>query len=264
MTAAQAKRAINTWCKKHLLTLIDEDLAQRSENLKVLDFVALPGRVSAKIENEQNKLTRIEIQFEEISEEKWNEVFDELSSQALFIAMLLAGYIPEEIETAFSKADIKICPDSIEQVSAFIDGSQTSAKDERIIAVLLQFCNKVLDDPFTLFLIHGKGRDEVLHELRKRRQHKVKNSKDRKQSLAYHQAHYSEAPPISTLLDNFWGAKEELKKLNFNIKADELPAAILKWLDPIPLGGLEEDAEFLFEEAYEHVTRRAQAFGLGL
>ena len=55
-----------------------------------------------------------------------------------------------------------------------------------------------------------------------------------------------------------------LQQLSYDIRADELPAALLKRMEPAPLDGVDIDADRALEEAYVQVARRAQAFGLGM
>jgi len=71
-------------------------------------------------------------------------------------------------------------------------------------------------------------------------------------------------PPLKSQARAFWKLGEPAKELHYSIRADELPASLLRRLDPLPLGGFEADLGAEFEEMYAKVARRAQAFGLGL
>ena len=62
----------------------------------------------------------------------------------------------------------------------------------------------------------------------------------------------------------FYEFPKEGLGLQYQLKADELPAALLRRVEPPPLLGLEVHFEPELQEVYNRVTSRAQAYALQL
>ena len=101
----------------------------------------------------------------------------------------------------------------------------------------------------------------MLSELRLRRRSKSSGADS---LFGTQQIRYQPTPLLSDSLDSFWKMKPEAAQIHYHIKADELPASILKWLEPLPLRGIEEAIDRKLEECYAKVARLAQSYGLGL
>ena len=120
---------------------------------------------------------------------------------------------------------------------------------------------KITEDPFTILSVRGKSREEILAHLRRRREG------DRQRALTQLREEVvpeNEIPAAPVTNEEFYSHRAELDDISYDIRADELPAAILKWVEPLPLGELAHELEAPLEEAYARVARRAQTYGLGL
>ena len=62
----------------------------------------------------------------------------------------------------------------------------------------------------------------------------------------------------------FYDFPEHGLGIQYQLKADELPAALLRRIEPPPLLGLESSFEPELQEVYNRVTSRAQAYALQL
>lgn len=271
ITSEQHKKVSKSWCSSRLIELFSEtsyssflaDCAEYSRRHKILDFLITPGKASAKIQDNGSKLNKVEIIINEFDESIWEGVFNALVTKAYFIAKLLSGELPQEIETVFSEVGVDLFPTDLDKLQIIYNGKQTYEINKHIAAVIYRLSQRLEEDPFCVFLLRGCGREELITNIRKlRRSLRVPQDLETseiktpeiKQPVALFQCEVSK----------FWSYSEPIKDLSFTIKADELPAAILKWLDPLPLSGIEDKVDFLLEEAYAQVARRAHAFGLGL
>lgn len=243
-----------------------EIFAQGAELIRrrrVLDFSVGAGMCSARVQLEQSPAVKVEVKASMISDELWGRAFEGLAQSALLLAELLSGEISNEVEDVFKSLGCALIPESAGEFKFEIEGAAASLEDVRVAAVLQKFAEAIAEDPFLLLLFRGRGRDEALLQIRKHRR-ELQSARGVKQvDLARKSSEREQKALIQDLL-LYFSAKAHLFELAYSIRADELPAAILKWLDPLPLDGLEDEVEFLFEEAYAQVARRAQAFGLGL
>lgn len=260
------KRTSKSWISERVALLFqshgfDEALEEGIELIRkrrVLDFVVVGGSFGARVFGEEGPPTRIDIKIPQLSSEEWSRVFGVLAEKSFYLAKLLAGELPEETVRAFAKAECELLPQ--EGIEFFADDQRVSTLESESAAIIYRFCDKLVSDPFLLFTLRGRGREETILELRKRRANIKVEPKIEELSTE----EPVEIEPVKTSLSDYWQYPSELNDVQYNIKADELPAAILKWLDPPPLNELEIEVEGRLEEAYEMIARRAQAYGLGL
>ena len=264
------KRTSKSWVSETLLSTFNEigfdELLEEGLELvrsrRVLDFGVSKGACSARVFGETGAPVLVQVNLETITDEGWDKIYETLSDKSLFLASFLAGELPTELEAGFSDAGEALFPVSGKEFKVQIDGKNKRKLCPMSAAVIYKFLDALTENPFLYIVFRGRGREETIVEIRRKRS--LKNQQEASASGVHiqqvHADHANEVP----LDDDFWKSAESLQDLRYNIKADELPAAILRHLDPIPLGGLEEEIERNLEDAYEHVTTRAQAYGLGL
>jgi uncharacterized Zn finger protein len=266
-----AKPSEEHWCSKHLYSLFDTEsekqpgLAENSQKYikekRVLDFYIAPGMVSARVQNADATPFPVTISLNQLTDAEWELVFAKLAGQALFLSKLLAGELPSEIKKIFEELNINFLPSQLGQFNFTCKCQKASEICPHLGAAYLIFCEKVDRNPFYLFSLRGRGRDETIFKLRNIRNELKKNVSFPEERQ--NEEDSAEATIRKEKIRDFWSANQEIFDIGYSIKADELPAAILRRLDPLPLRGLEEDIDFIIEEAYAQVTRRAQVFGLG-
>ena len=209
---------------------------------RVLDFSLGDGVVSARVQEESGKTLRIELRISIFEDSQWDKIFGELSKTSLPYAALLSGEYPEEVEAALQLEGLGLVPTSVPESDAY--------ESPRFGALLLKLAERLETDPFAIFTIRGRGREETLSELKLRQ----------RPGGALLAATPREKAAMTAR--EFFGARHDLKTFSYNIRADELPAALLKRLDQVPDASME--SEMRLEEAYAQVARRAQVYGLGM
>lgn len=262
------KESTPSWASKALLDLFEqyglESVREEAEDFlrrkRVLDLSVTAGRAGAKVQNGQDRPLRVLIGFPLLSDEVWAQVYPKLAGRALYLASLLAARLPEGIEEAFAAADAHLFPHTHTDLRLYCDcGAEGLCM--HVGALALRLAEMIETDPFLIFTLRGRGRDETLMHIGRHRA----ALRDQAQGDSERTA----AIPTNKLPQNiissrsFWSAAAEIFRLSYSIRADELPAAALRRLDPIPLGLPEEEVELHLEEIYAQVARRAQAYGLG-
>lgn len=230
---------------------------------KIVDFIITPGRVNAKCIDEMGVAQKIEVLIDTFSEEDWINLLDRLSEEALYLSHLLCGNIPLKLETVCEELELELFPKTLDQIEMRFMGKVQTKASAPIAAVIHRFAEKLRDEHFLLFLLRGKGAEEIIANLKQRRK-RITEKRTVSAPVGHQQLRYEDAPTLKESLNNFWSSGKGIENLSFTIKADELPASILKRLDPLPLGGIEEEIEYEIEEAYAQIARRAQGYGLGL
>ncbi|MFH0966640.1 MAG: hypothetical protein V1862_03005 [Methanobacteriota archaeon] len=134
-----------------------------ARNGRVQWIEAGPGYVEARVTG--SHLYSVKILFTQFSDESWKEFFSIIGNEASFAALLMAGTIPEEMDHLLTKYQISIFPDTTKKSKGC--SCPDSANPCKHEAAVLNILTENLDgDPFLLFLLLGKRREEFLTDLR--------------------------------------------------------------------------------------------------
>lgn len=228
--------------------LIEKSL--ENSDIRILDFNLVSNKATAKVLKFGEKASEVIVNFEHLSSEKFHELIGVISDNCYHIASLLSDVRTQELR------DLLIGSLEKPYFTATIDFKAADANNDKVAAVAGRIAEMFEDSFWNFFLAFGIGKEEVVNEIfRARKKYKTNSSEQEK----------SEDPSLSPeQIEKFWDLDLEILKQKYEIRADELPASSLRRLDPLPLSGLEEDADPFFVETYERVSRLAQSYGLSL
>ncbi len=223
--------------------------------------------VHAQVQGTNPRPYSISISFSRFTDQQWDEIFDALSSQALFTAMLLGGEIPKEIETVFAVVRLSLLPSTHKEIKTNCSCPDSANPCKHIAAVYYILAEKFDRDPFLIFTLRGRNREVVLEELRKRRR-TVDEVVEKPDPVhpEVHEPKRSIEPQLADCLDSFWDARETLDTfpIYLHIKP-ELEAAALKRLGPSRFKiGNKDLLDLLvpvYAKAREYVTKEIKRAG---
>lgn len=257
-TTASRRHWSSTHLRAALLGAQDSDRAENGS--KCVDLSVSQCRVTARVHDSLGKQRRVEVIFRRIPAETVEMLAEALAAQAFFLAKLLCHELPQEIEEVARLLRISLIP-TTHDFECRIEGRVHESSAPLVSTLLSRLCERVDDDPFLVLQLRGITREELIARIREHRD-SLRRQLHRTPVRAADESKAAE--PENTSLRRYFTPGDAIFSLSYHIRADEIPAALLKWLDMLPLGGLEDEVEFLLEEAYEVVTRRAQVLGLGL
>jgi uncharacterized Zn finger protein len=107
----------------------------------------------------------ITIQVKELSAAEWKKVIDALSSQALYLAKLLAGEMPQDIEKVFTAAGLSLFPKRLGDLKTACSCPDYSNPCKHIAAVYYLLGEEFDRDPFLIFQLRGLSREELMKRL---------------------------------------------------------------------------------------------------
>jgi len=244
--AARSKKGDigETWWSKRFIGALEQigigsrlqrgrSYARKGQVIKISIHDAI---VHAEVQGTRPKPYSITITFTRFTDQQWDGIFDALSSQALFAAMLLGGEIPKEIETVFAGVKLTFLPSTHREIKTDCSCPDSANPCKHIAAVYYILAEQFDRDPFLIFTLRGRDREAVLEDLRKRRgsvdtEEVVKEPDPAHSSV--HEPKRSIGPRLSECIDTFWDAGETLDTFPiFLHKKPELEAAALKRLGP--------------------------------
>ena len=171
---ARRGRAVgsNWWSRRWMEIItssIDEARITRGRSYarkgQVLSIEIEPGLVSASVQGSRKKPYQIKLGFATITDEARELLRFRFRERASFAAKLLAGEMPEEMESVFNEAEVPLFPkkSGIRKFKCSCPDDATPCK--HIIAVLLLLGEVFDDDPFLLLRLRGVEKDALINLL---------------------------------------------------------------------------------------------------
>lgn len=132
---------------------------------QVVNITIEPGLVTAFVQGTRKTPYQIRLGFEVLSQEARELILFRFRESASFAAKLLAGEMPEEIETIFIEAGAELFPtrNALRRFKCSCPDDATPCK--HIIAVLLILAEEIEDDPFLLLKLRGLDKDSLVNLL---------------------------------------------------------------------------------------------------
>jgi uncharacterized Zn finger protein len=96
---------------------------------------------------------------------EWSRVEDDLAAEARFAADLLAGRMPDDIDTVFTKAGLTLLPLSLNEVAMDCSCERWPMPCIHLAATCYALARSFEEDPFGVFAWRGRSRDELLTRL---------------------------------------------------------------------------------------------------
>lgn len=250
------------WSKRWLSTLESFGMGTRltrgrtyARQGQVLSIEVEPGLVKAKVQGSMPKPYTIKIELKPLSIQEWERVTAAMASQALFAAKLLAGEMPSNIEEAFSTVKLSLFPTRLNDLQTSCSCPDYANPCKHIAAVYYILAEQFDEDPFLIFKLRGRTKDELISALRAKRA-----------ELAPAPGASTETPASASTqpatirledqLSTFWRAGEELEQFTVKPQPPDVDKAILKRLGNAPFNVGKQNLTALLEQVYDAVSNK--------
>lgn len=231
---------------------------------QVMDLRVERGAVTSRVQGSAVKPYSVRIGLTPFTEAEWSRAEAALADQALFLAALLAGEMPRDVEQAFQAAGLSLFPSRPDELRTECSCPDWANPCKHTAATYYILAEAFDADPFLVLRWRGRARDDLLARLRELRatRHPDAEPADEVDDDPSVEVPPPADPPAAA---DFWSAGPELATLTFSPRAAEVPDAVLRQLGTLPpdAGGAAMSAEL--ERAYGLFTRAAErrAFGPG-
>lgn len=224
---------------------------------QVLDLVIEPGSVTAQVQGSRAKPYRVRIRTLTLSQKDWTRVEDAMTSKAVFLAKLLAGEMPRDIEEAFAEARLSLFPAAARDLVTDCSCPDWANPCKHIAATYYLLAEAFDTDPFLIFRWRGRDRDELLARLRA---HSDVSDEERAGDLWDLPA--ADVRPLAECLDRFWEAGGDLDRPPARPRAAAVADAILRGLGPGTLEVRGRTLTDVLAPAYAAMTVTAERLAL--
>ena len=225
---------------------------------QVLEISVNPGRVTARVQGSRRAPYTVRIEIKPLGDVQWERAIDAMAQQALFAAQLLAGEMPLEIEEAFRDAGVSLFPTS-DDVAMNCSCPDWVVPCKHIAAVYYLLGEEFDRDPFLLFKLRGRTREQVIAALRTRRAAEAPPIAE----AAPQEEPEPQVEPLETHLPRFWELQDSLAGFRVTITPPPVKTALLKRLGPASFSRRPEAFGGALTLAYASVTDRALALAFG-
>ncbi|MGD1864088.1 MAG: SWIM zinc finger family protein [Phormidesmis sp.] len=154
----------------------------RQGNILSLEFT--DSKVHATVQGTATEPYQLSIWIERFTDEDWGFVIDTLGEKALYSAQLLAGEMPDSIEAVFTSNGLSLFPFTLSDVKSRCSCPDPKNPCKHIAAVYYQLGDFFREDPFVLFQLRGRTKEQILEALRQKRQQAIGESATAEASAA--------------------------------------------------------------------------------
>ncbi|MGL5064025.1 MAG: SWIM zinc finger family protein [Microcoleus sp.] len=197
---------------------------------KVLSIKFPDKEVIALVQGTDPKPYQVSLGLDTLSDEDWDYVIENMSQRAVFSAKLLAGEMPHNIEDVFAAAGKTLFPLSLSEVRSRCTCPDPKNPCKHISAVYYLLGDRFGEDPFVLFQLRGRTKEQILSALRQRRGAGGEEN-SQLDSTANSPTPNSNVPKV----DRFWEYNQQLESSLVAIVPPPSSETVLDILGPIPL-----------------------------
>ncbi|MBD1928878.1 SWIM zinc finger family protein [Trichocoleus sp. FACHB-90] len=197
---------------------------------KVLSLEFRGHKVLSRVQGTAPEPYKVVLSLDAFSDEQWDYVIETMSQRAIFSARLLAGEMPQNIEEVFTANGISLFP-----LTKFDIHSKCSCPDpanpcKHIGAVYYLLGDRFSEDPFVIFQLRGRTKEQILDTLRQLRRGADETSET--EITAETSQPTRTVTPLK--IEQFWQYNEPLES-SLVVIAPASNDTILDVLGPIPL-----------------------------
>jgi uncharacterized Zn finger protein len=248
---------------------------------QVLNIDFTGDRVESSVQGSRKEPYKVSVEIKSIADKEWENVIGVMASQAIFAAKLLAGEMPQHIEEAFSAARVALFPARTADLRTECSCPDYANPCKHISAVYYLLGEQFDADPFLLFQLRGRSKDQIIEELRTRRGSVGPAGQGLRdpggegeragldagpivaQEDSETQSVHEEGPALEELVDRFWDADTEIESFEFTIARPEVDAAPIKRLGEPEFWAGKGDFISEMETIYRAISESAIKTALG-
>jgi uncharacterized Zn finger protein len=243
------------WAKRWIAVLESFNIGARlargrayARKGQVLDIQIKEGQVQAKVQGSRRTPYKVSISVRTLDATQWDKVLTALSEQAVYVASLLAGEMPQDIETAFAAINVPLFPERAQDLVTDCSCPDWSNPCKHIAAVYYLLGEEFDRDPFLLLLLRGMAKERLVSELQKRGATEL----DSVEAIEP-----PEPEPLPVEANAFWQGTPPPIGVDVVHEAGA-PAALLQRLGPFPLWRGEQPVLEALIPAYSEAAERAK------
>jgi uncharacterized Zn finger protein len=266
-------QASREWWSQRWLDLLDSyRFKKRLERARtyarqgnVLSIEFKGEKVLAKVQGSEVEPYKVSLSLDPFSDEEWSYVIETMSKRAIFAAKLLAGEMPQNIEDVFTRNGLSLFPFTLSDVHGKCSCPDKANPCKHVGAIYYQLGDRFSEDPFVLFQLRGRTKEQIISDLRQLRSAHNEQTQLIPLEVTDNQQH-------TLKIDSFWQYNEPLES-SLVVIVPSNSETVLDVLGSIPLAKEEENAVNLtsadvvmkyLDTVYKDVSQKAVLAAMNL
>lgn len=221
---------------------------------QVMDLDVQVGLVTAHVQGSRPRPYCVRIESTVFADDDWERIVDALAGQAMYAAQLLNGEMPLDVEQAFSAAGVSLFPASTQDLRIQCSCPDDENPCKHVAAVYYLLGERLDEDPFLLFVLRGRTREQIMSALRARRANRSPG-----QSAGEGAA---DGVALENSPDTFWQIGAAAAAVQIHVAPPEVHMEAIRVLGEAEFGG-DEPLEDRLDAVYRLVSQRAVEVAFG-
>lgn len=266
--------ASREWWSQRWLDLLDsyrfKKRLERGRNYarqgNVLSIEFKGAKVLARVQGSDPEPYKVSLSLDPFTEEQWGYVIETMSQKSIFAAKLLAGEMPQNMEDVFTSNGLSLFPFTLSDVHSKCSCPDKANPCKHVAAIYYQLGDRFSEDPFVLFQLRGRTKEQIISDLRQLRSAINVNTLDAT-SLDEPSDGQESTPEkqFSVKMNSFWQYNEPLES-SLVVIVPSTSETVLDVLGSIPLAKEEENLTSLtaadvvmkyLDTVYKDVSQKA-------
>jgi uncharacterized Zn finger protein len=223
-----------SWWSRRFLSLLEafgygsrlargRNYARRGQ---VLELDVAAGEVRAVVQGSRRQPYQVRIGLEPLDDADWRRAEQAMAERALFMARLLAGEMPRQIEEAFEACSLSLFPRSGSDLASGCTCPDWARPCKHVAAVFYLLAEAFDADPFLVFEWRGRTKEALIEDLRA-----LRGTGGGAASAGPEVPEPAVADrPLAECVDGFWDAGPELAEVEVLPEAGEAPDGMVRQL----------------------------------
>lgn len=132
---------------------------------QVLTLHVAAGEISGQVQGSRRRPYEVSIAVTEPTDEQWRHVEEAMKAKIGFVARLLGGEVPPDLEGVFDAAGVGLFPAGWRDLRASCSCPDMESPCKHIAAVLYVFADQLDEDPWLIVALRGRARDSLVASL---------------------------------------------------------------------------------------------------
>ena len=162
-----------TWWSERFIEVLEDigigNRLQRGRSYarkgQVISMDVGPGSVTAQVQGSRARPYRVRIGIAAFDKSEWAQAERALASNAWYMAMLLAGEMPEDIEDVFGALGLSLFPTTARELSLDCSCPDHAVPCKHLAATFYLLAESFDEDPFAILAWRGREREDLLDNL---------------------------------------------------------------------------------------------------
>lgn len=221
---------------------------------QIISLEEVKGVMVAKVQGSRPKPYRVTIQLAPFNTKQWEKVLDLLNEKSIYMAKLLVGEMPHDIESVFNQAGVSLFPEHAADLQTKCTCPDKISPCKHVAATHYILGDRFDEDPFLIFRMRGRTQEQILEALRQRRGAEVDRAMDYNELPS--RVLTADKPRFPEVLDHFWEIQQDLTQVNVQVRMPNIPQPLLKRLGE-PEFSSQLTLQGQLEESYNMISQFA-------